>query len=78
VIDAADGKRLGEIKLAGHPESFQLESSGPRIFVNVPTAGHVAVVNRDTMKVDETWPVIGAQSNYCTLKWHRIRCTLCR
>jgi hypothetical protein len=36
VIDPADGKRVGDIKVAGHPESFQLESNGPRIFVNVP------------------------------------------
>jgi hypothetical protein len=63
VIDA-DGRRLGEIKLAGHPESFQLESNGLRIFVNVPPAGHIAVVNRETMKVDAIWPVIGAQSNF--------------
>src|SRR5207253_2178227 len=43
------GRRLGEIKLAGHPESFQLERNGPRIFVNVPNARHVAVLNRETM-----------------------------
>ena len=64
VIDAEDGKRLGEIKLAGHPESFQLERNGPRIFVNVPTAGHIAVLSRETMKVVATWPVTGAQSNF--------------
>jgi DNA-binding beta-propeller fold protein YncE len=64
VIDAKDGKRLGNIPLAGHPESFQLEKAGPRIFVNVPSAGHTAVVNRQTMKVDATWPVTQARSNY--------------
>jgi DNA-binding beta-propeller fold protein YncE len=64
VVDATTGKRLGDIKLAGHPESFQLEKNGLRVFVNVPTAGHIAVVNRDTMKVQSTWPVTAARSNF--------------
>src|SRR5205807_4674190 len=47
VINAADGKRAGSIKLAAHPEAFELEKRGRRIFVNVPNAGHVAVIDRD-------------------------------
>jgi YVTN family beta-propeller protein len=31
VIDAASGERAGDIKLDGHPESFQLEPSGPHL-----------------------------------------------
>ena len=64
VIDATNWHVLGTIPLAGHPESFQLESAGPRVFVNVPDAGHVAVVDRQAMKVLTTWPVVGAASNY--------------
>lgn len=60
----ADGKVLGQVKLAGHPESFQLEQNGPRIFVNVPTAEHIAVIDRNAMKIIATWPVSGAKSNY--------------
>lgn len=63
-IDPGSGKVLGEAKLAGHPESFQLERSGSRIFVNVPTAGHIAVVDRTAMKVVAAWPVVGAKSNF--------------
>src|SRR5437764_7316657 len=48
---SADGKVLGEAKLSGHPESFQLERSGSRAFVNVPTANQIAVVDRTAMKV---------------------------
>jgi DNA-binding beta-propeller fold protein YncE len=59
-----DGKPLGEVKLAAHPESFQLESGGPRIFVNVPSAGHVAVVDRDKQTVSTTWRVTAAGANY--------------
>jgi DNA-binding beta-propeller fold protein YncE len=64
VIDATNWRVLGTIPLSGHPESFQLESAGPHIFVNVPDAGHVAVIDRRAMKVLTTWPVVGAKSNY--------------
>ena len=64
VIDAAKREKVGEVPLAGHPESFQLEKAGKRIFVNVPTAGHVAVVDREKMSVLATWPVESAKNNF--------------
>ena len=63
-INPVDGKVLGRAKLAGHPESFQLEASGSRVFVNVPAASHIAVVDRKSMKVIATWPVKGSSANY--------------
>ena len=60
----ANGKPLGDIKLAAHPESFQLEGAGSRIFVNVPSAGHVAVIDRDKQTVTGRWPVTAAGANY--------------
>ncbi|MBI3666221.1 MAG: hypothetical protein HY236_08365, partial [Acidobacteria bacterium] len=64
ILDAATGQRLGDIKLEGHPESFQLEKYSPRIFVNVPTAGHVAVVDREKRVVAAKWPVPQAAENF--------------
>ena len=61
---AEDGRHLGQVKLGGHPESFQLETSGPRIFVNVPDARQIAVVDRRAMTVQATWPVTAASANY--------------
>jgi DNA-binding beta-propeller fold protein YncE len=63
-IDPADGRVLGRAPLGGHPESFQLETQGPRIYVNVPSAGHIAVVDRNSMRVTATWPVTAARANY--------------
>jgi DNA-binding beta-propeller fold protein YncE len=63
-VDPAAGQALGQVKLPGHPESFQLERSGPRTYVNVPTAEQIAVVDRTAMKVMATWPVTSAKSNY--------------
>jgi len=64
VIDPASKKRLNAIKLSEHAESFQLETNGPRIFVNVPEAGHVAVVDRDQSAAIAEWPVKDASANF--------------
>src|SRR5580765_389462 len=63
-LDPATGDSAGDIRLAGHPESFQLEARGTRIFVNVPDARHIAVVDRLKRSVVATWDVPGAQSNF--------------
>src|SRR5689334_14986090 len=41
-IDPVTARVIGEAKLAGHPESFQLERNGSRVFVNVPSAAQIA------------------------------------
>jgi DNA-binding beta-propeller fold protein YncE len=64
ILDAATGKRLDDVRLAGHPESFQLEKSGTRIFINVPAAHHIAVVDRPGRAVVSTWPLDGVRSNF--------------
>src|ERR671933_1866202 len=64
VVDVSKGAKVADIKLSGHPESFQLEESGQRIFVNVPTADHIAVVDRDKGSVIETWPLSEARENF--------------
>ena len=64
VIDPATMKLTGSIALARHPESFQLEEDGPRIFVNVPDAKEIAVVDRAAGKVVATWPVEDAGANF--------------
>jgi len=63
-IDPASGKKLGDVRLAAHPESFQLERAGTRIFVNVPNAHQIAVIDRQSMSVTATWKVAAAAANY--------------
>ena len=36
VNDPQQMKKIGVVKLDGHPGAFQLEQNGPRIFINVP------------------------------------------
>ena len=64
VVNAADGKQVGSIKVGAHPEAFQLEKNGSRIFVNVPNSRHVAVVDRDKGKVVATWKTDLAFANF--------------
>jgi hypothetical protein len=49
MIDAMTNKRLDEeFKVGAHPESFQLEPSGPNIYVNVPDLKQIVIINRKT------------------------------
>ena len=61
-IDAMTGKRTDELyKLGGEPESFQLEKSGPNIYVNVPDLKMIKVINRTTKEITQ-WPVTNQQN----------------
>lgn len=51
-------------ELPGHPESFELETSGSRVFVNVPSAKAVEVIDRSTGALVDTWPIVDAAANY--------------
>jgi len=66
VVDPRKMAKVADIKLDGHPESFQLEANGDRIFVNVPSAKHVAVVDRSKRAVIAKWPVEAAGNNFPT------------
>ena len=64
VIDPVKVQKVADIKLDGHPESFQLEAKGNRIFVNVPDARQVAVVDRQKRSVIARWPMKEATANF--------------
>jgi hypothetical protein len=64
VIDPVAHALQADIAFTGHPESFQLEQDGARIFVNVPSAKAVVVIDRDRSAVIGSWPLEGVSSNY--------------
>ena len=59
-----DGVKAADIPVGGHPESFQLEKNGSRIFVNVPNAAKIAVVDRTRRAVIANWTTGDATANY--------------
>jgi dipeptidyl aminopeptidase/acylaminoacyl peptidase len=64
MLDAETNRRLDEVyKLGGEPESFQLEKSGPNIYVNVPDLKQIVVVNRATRQTTR-WSLNGLASNF--------------
>jgi len=64
VIDPDKTAIVGKIPLHGHPESFQLENHGTRIFVNVQAAGEIEVFDRATRTVLARWPLKDAAANF--------------
>jgi glutamine cyclotransferase len=64
IINEADGKQIGSIKLAAHPEAFELEKQGRRIFANLPNAWQVAVIDRENGEVIATWKTNSAFGNF--------------
>lgn len=63
-VDPMTNRRLEEVyKLGGEPESFQLEKSGPNIYVNVPDLKQIVVINRVT-KMITRWQLDGVSSNF--------------
>jgi DNA-binding beta-propeller fold protein YncE len=63
-IDASASKIVGEsFELGAHPESFQLENAGPRIFVNLASRNQIAVIDRNTRKANK-WTLTDAGTNF--------------
>jgi hypothetical protein len=64
VVDPVSRKRLGDIKLKAHPESFQITSDGSQGFVNVPDAHEIAAVNFADARQTASWAPGLLLSNY--------------
>jgi hypothetical protein len=58
-----NGKKTGDMVIDAHPESFQLEKSGSRIFVNVPEKKEIEVIDATKHSVLMRWPV-SAEDNF--------------
>jgi hypothetical protein len=56
-IDPATGAKLFEVPLPGHPESFRLHPRDSRVYVNVPDAGEITVVDRASRKRIDGWKI---------------------
>ena len=56
IIDPISRSKIADIALSGHPESFQLDKTSSRMFVNVPTKQTIQVIDRATRKQTTAWP----------------------
>ncbi len=64
VFDPDTARQIAAVKLAGHPEAFQPEQNGSRVFVNIPDAKQVAVVDKEKRTVIATWPMDSFHANF--------------
>ncbi len=64
VIDVPARAKRGDIALKAHPESFQLDASGGRAFVNVPDAHEIAVVDLALGRQTASWTVLDLRANF--------------
>jgi DNA-binding beta-propeller fold protein YncE len=55
-IDVAQQTKFGDVALPAHPESFQITTEPDKVFVNVPGAHAIAVLNGLTGSQMAIWP----------------------
>jgi hypothetical protein len=61
ILDSA-GQKVGEVATDGHPESFQLEQNGTRVFINVPDKKEVLVADLANNNVLAHWSLPGCEN----------------
>jgi DNA-binding beta-propeller fold protein YncE len=64
VIDAVSHKQLEDIKLPAHPESFQIDKKLNLLFVNLPDAHMVGVVDLKKSSIISKWERETPSSNF--------------
>ena len=64
IIDPVARKKIADIKLKGHPESFQISTDGSQGFVNVPGAHEIAAVSFAQGRQTAAWAPGLLLSNY--------------
>ena len=64
VIDGVSRKKIGNINLKAHPESFQITPDGSQGFVNVPDAHEIAAVSFGQSEQTGAWDTEDLRANY--------------
>jgi DNA-binding beta-propeller fold protein YncE len=64
IIDPGRRSKIGDIRLAAHPEGFAIAPATGRAFVNVPDAGQVAVVDLVAAGQIGAWAMRDLRANF--------------
>ena len=64
VIDPATRRKVADIPLKAHPEAFQIDPDTSQVFVNIPDARGIAVVDRVSQKQIGNWPLTDRGANF--------------
>jgi hypothetical protein len=63
VVDPASQTKAADLRLKAHPEGFQIDETGTRVFVNVPDAREIEIVDLAAGSTRSV-PTQGAGSNF--------------
>ena len=63
VVDPASQTKTADLRLKAHPEGFQIDETGTRVFVNVPDARDIEIVDLAAGSTRSV-PIQGAGSNF--------------
>ncbi|MBY5720630.1 hypothetical protein HFO33_29260 [Rhizobium leguminosarum] len=64
IVDPLTRSKTGDIRLVGHPESFQLDPNTDRVFANVPDARQIVVAGLKSRKQMAVWTTPGLSANF--------------
>jgi DNA-binding beta-propeller fold protein YncE len=64
IIDPASQRKIGDVPLKAHPESFQLDTRTSHVFVNLPDAHSIAIIDRTARHQIASWPTSGLGANF--------------
>ena len=64
IIDTVNDKRLGDIKLLAHPEAFEFETSGSKMFINIPASRQVVAADYKKVEVENSWQLTNTRENF--------------
>jgi DNA-binding beta-propeller fold protein YncE len=64
IVDTTTGEHSGDIKIAAQAlQAMALESSGPRMYVDLMDKNEIGVVDREKRALVDTWPVTKGRQN---------------
>jgi DNA-binding beta-propeller fold protein YncE len=74
IIDATHDRHIGDIEVASHPAEILLDGAGRKLFVLLPRADKVQVVDSETRQAVASWPVSSQRPGDAALdrKHHRL------
>lgn len=63
-IIGAAGHLVGDIKVLAHPEGFQIDAASHRLYVNLPDADRIGVIDLETKSLAFAWPLRAVHANF--------------
>jgi len=64
VIDPSSHAKIKDIALPAHPESFQISQTTQQVFVNLPDAQSIAVIDPQAGRLSQSWPTGNDHGNF--------------